>query len=138
MQPGCPCNLMFAFFVISISFSATLDQMPDETTKRPQLRDISKLLLGSGHQAEIGAAIADLDGPVWGTSLMDTLALEESARGMVSKELKRLRQAGLLVPTSASNRFDRRALLERGNRDSAYWSLCQQLRQSAAESEAKP
>jgi hypothetical protein len=135
MQLDCPCDLMFAFCVISISFFATLNQMSDETTKRLQLRDISKLLLGSGHQAEIGAVIADLDGPVWGTSLMDTLALEEAARGMVSKELKRLRRVGLLIPASASNRFDRRALLERSDRDSAYWSLCQQLRQSAVESE---
>ena len=119
---------MFAFFVILISFFATLMTVADETERRQQLRELSKLLLGSSHQAEIGAAIADLDGPVWGTSLIETLELEESAGGTMSKELKRLRRAGLLVPIDASSDFDRRALMERADRDNPYWLLCRELR----------
>jgi hypothetical protein len=102
----------------------------DGKANRDRLLDLSKLLLGSQHQAEIGAVIADAGEPVWGTALIDALELDESAKSMMSNELSRLRRAKLLVPAEDS-KFDRRKLLNRADPDSPYWALCQLLRRES-------
>ncbi len=95
-------------------------------TSRQELRRLSKLLLGSSHQAEIGAAIADSQDPIWGAGLLTALRLSDTAKGTMSRELAKLEEARLLVP--APGEFDRRALFRPADSEDPYWELCRQLR----------
>ena len=97
------------------------------TDDRKELRRLSKALLGGRYQAEVGAAIADAGGSVWGDALLRALGQSAPAKGQISTELHRLEQVQLLVP-GESDPYDRRRLLSPADRGSAYWTLCKELR----------
>ena len=97
-----------------------------------ELRRRSKLLLGSGYQAEVGAVIADAAGPIWGKELLGVLDLRESDKGLISKELKRLREAQLLVVSDEDEPYDRRKRFVPVDPASPYWALCSSLRDALA------
>ena len=46
-----------------------------------ELRRRSKLLLGSGYQAEVGAVIADAAGPIWGKELSECSIFASPTKG---------------------------------------------------------
>lgn len=99
----------------------------DGNDERNQLRVLSKTLLGSRYQAEVGAAIADSSEAIWGKMLIGTLGDDPPTKGLMGEELKRLQQAKLLVPAD-ENPHDRRKLLRPADPQGSYWALCQELR----------
>jgi hypothetical protein len=102
----------------------------DGNGNRSQLRALSKTLLGSRYQAEVGAAIADSKEPIWGEGLLGTLGERPPAKGLMGKELERLREAKLLIP-AGENPHDRRKLLKPADPNGSYWKLCKELRRMA-------
>lgn len=102
--------------------------MPDSNLQR--LRDLSRALFGGAmYRAEIGAAIADADPPICAKDLVEALggAVDKAT---VSNEVKILKAAGILSSVR-SEPGDRRKFLA-PDVESAYWRLCQQLRQAAS------
>jgi hypothetical protein len=95
-----------------------------------QLRALSKTLLGSLYQAEIGAAIADSSETIWGKKLLVVLGDDAPTKGQVGSELEKLQRVKLLAPAD-ENRHDRRKLLRPVDPKGAYWALCQELRRTA-------
>lgn len=94
---------------------------------RKELRERSKSLLGGKYQAEVGAAIADASGSIWGEGLRKSLGQDAPAKGKISIELDRLQEARLLV-LDEENPHDRRKLFRPADPASAYWAFCQELR----------
>ena len=92
------------------------------------LRRQSRALFGGArYRLEIGAAIADGDGIVCIKDLADELG-NPPGSGSVNTELKVLERAGLLV-RSPSEPGNRRVFLLR--QPSAYWNMCQEMRDAA-------
>ncbi|HEY5815432.1 MAG TPA: hypothetical protein VIS95_03725 [Solirubrobacterales bacterium] len=114
-----------------VSNFETIEPVADASKNRTRLQSLSRRLLKSGRQAEVGAAIAEANEPVWGAALLEALSLDDDAKGMMSKELARLRKAELLVPDPETGPHDRRKPLRVADREDAYWALCRQLRSQA-------
>jgi DNA-binding transcriptional ArsR family regulator len=90
------------------------------------VRVMSKLLFGGGgYRAPIGALIADKGGIANVAEISEALGI---SRQSVSAELAVLRKAGLLEPFEQR---DRRKYL--AATQSAYWELCRELRDQAAD-----
>jgi DNA-binding MarR family transcriptional regulator len=88
------------------------------------VRDLAPLFGGAQYRLEIGAAIADGDGVVCIRDLAQELG-DPPGMGSVNTELKVLERAGLLA-RAPRERGERRVYLLR--QPSAYWELCQELR----------
>jgi hypothetical protein len=101
--------------------------MSDRAIDREKLRALSKALLGGKYQAEVGAAIADSSGPIWGSRLRQMLGDDAPGKGPISIELDRLKDTRLLTVES-EDPYDRRRLFEPVDRQAAYWALCLELR----------
>lgn len=96
-----------------------------ETAER--IRVLSGALFGGArYRVEVGAAIADGDGVVCIKDLAAELG-DPPGTGSVNTELKVLERARLLV-RAPRERAERRVFLLR--QPSAYWTLCQELRDS--------
>jgi hypothetical protein len=90
---------------------------------------------GAQYRLEVGAAIADGDGVVCIKDLAQELG-DPPGMGSVNTELKVLERAGLLG-RAPRERGERRVYLLR--QPSAYWTLCQELRdQSQVSRVARP
>jgi hypothetical protein len=98
-----------------------------DSRRRATIRERSRALFGGAqYRLEVGAAIADGDGVVCIKDLAQELG-DPPGAGSVNTELKVLERAGLLVRTPR-DRGERRVYLMR--QPSAYWTLCQELRDS--------
>lgn len=96
-----------------------------DARRRAALRERSRALFGGAqYRLEVGAAIADGDGVVCIKDLAQELG-DPPGAGSVNTELKVLERAGLLVRVPRE-RGERRVYLMR--QSSAYWKLCQELR----------
>jgi hypothetical protein len=96
-----------------------------DSRRRAAIRERSRALFGGAqYRLEVGAAIADGDGVVCIKDLAQELG-DPPGAGSVNTELKVLERAGLLV-RAPRERGERRVYLMR--QPSAYWKLCQELR----------
>src|SRR6266536_5711575 len=96
-----------------------------DNRRRAALRQRSRALFGGAqYRLEVGASIADGDGVVCIKDLAQELG-DPPGVGSVNTELKVLERAGLLV-RAPRERGERRVYLMR--QPSAYWQLCQELR----------
>jgi hypothetical protein len=107
--------------------------MSDRAKDREKLRSLSKALLGGKYQAEVGAAIADSSGSVWGAQIGKMLGEKAPGKGRISTELDRLMETKLLTIDSAPS-HDRRKLFEPVDRTGPYWALCLELREASSSS----
>ena len=98
-----------------------------DSQRRTALRERSRALFGGAqYRLEVGAAIADGDGVVCIKDLAQQLG-DPPGVGSANTELKVLERAGLLA-RAPRERGERRVYLIR--QPSAYWKLCQELREA--------
>lgn len=107
--------------------TAAVESVPEHDAEK--LRALSRALFsGASYRAEIGAAIADADAPVCAKDLLRVLD-GKVGKATVSNEFKTLQQTGLLRAAPVDPNDRRKFLVP--DEESAYWRLCQELRDAA-------